>query len=208
MKSSAYTVMYSLALGVVCAVLLTGASIIARPYKEANARAAEERTILNVLLVPVSEKASPAEVSRVFEENVRREEAGGRVRYIYVGTDGGTPKAVAIPFSGPGLWGPIRGFLALEPDMRTVRNVIFHEQEETPGLGGEIGSTWFQEQFRGKSIVDEAGKPGIRILRGGKASGRNEVDGITGATMTCEKVKSMLDTFFAKIIQEQNTNDR
>jgi len=206
MKSSLYTVLYSLALGTVCALLLTGASLIARPYKDSNARAAEERTILQVLLVPVGQEANAAEVSRVFAENVRKDESGGHVRYIYVGADGSAPKAVAIPFSGPGLWGPVKGFIALEPDMRTIRNVIFHEQEETPGLGGEIGSAWFQERFRGKRIIGADGTPGITIIRDGRASGLNEVDGITGATMTCEKVKLMLNKCIELITREDKSD--
>ena len=146
----------------------------------------------------------------MFEASVSKIEVGGQTWYTMIDVSDGcaTPGAVAIPFSGPGLWGPVKGFIALEPDMRTVRNIIFHEQEETPGLGGEIGSTWFQERFRGRSIVDRDGKPGIAILRDGKPIGPNEVDGITGATMTCEKVKLMLNRSIEMIMQEQKTDAR
>ena len=66
---------------------------------------------------------------------------------------------MAVPFSGSGVWGPIEGVLALEPDMQTIRGVRFYKQEETPGLGGEIASDWFQAQFKGKTLVSAAGDP-------------------------------------------------
>jgi Na+-transporting NADH:ubiquinone oxidoreductase subunit C len=95
----------------------------------------------------------------------------------------------------------VEGLLALEPDMKTIRGVTFYKQEETPGLGGEIGSAWFQQQFKGKSIM--AGpKPGIRIIRGGAKSAPDAVDAITGATMTSEKVQAMLNRTIAQIVEE------
>jgi Na+-transporting NADH:ubiquinone oxidoreductase subunit C len=109
---------------------------------------------------------------------------------------------VAVPFAGDGLWGPIRGFLALEADRRTIRGIAFHEQEETPGLGGEIAGEAFRAQFRGKRIVAADGTPGIVIRRGKGAQAVNEVDGITGATMTCEKVQAMLNRLIARIAKE------
>ena len=123
-----------------------------------------------------------------------------------------TYRAVAVPFAGPGLWGPVEGFLALESDMRTIRGITFHKQEETPGLGGEIASASFTRQFEGKSIVDESGRPGIRILRAGAAppesKGANEVDGITGATTTCEKVQAMLNEIIARIARARDADAR
>ncbi len=110
-------------------------------------------------------------------------------------------RAMAVPFAGQGLWGPIRGFLALDPDMKTVRGITFYEQEETPGLGGEIASSWFREQFKGKSIASSEGKPGIHIRRGGGASGANEVDAITGATMTCNKLEAIINAVIGQIIE-------
>jgi len=205
MKDNAYTVIYSLGLGVVCASLLTAASIIADPYKKQNALAAEQRNVLGVLGVPFDQKAKAGQLTEIFEKNVRVAEHDGEKVYEYLGAEGSALQAVAVPFSGPGLWGPVKGFLALESDMVTVRSISFYEQEETPGLGGEIGSEWFQGQFKGKSIVDVSGRWGLRVVRG-KAAASNEVDGITGATMTCDKVNAMLDKTVKKIIEEQNNN--
>ena len=87
--------------------------------------------------------------------------------------------------------------------MRTIRGISFYEHEETPGLGGEIGSEWFRAQFAGKSIVDETGSGGI-IIKTSKAKAINQVDAITGATMTCQKIQDMINNTINEIVEEQN----
>ena len=47
--------------------------------------------------------------------------------------------------------------------------------------------------------------PGIRIVRDG-ASEANEVDAITGATMTCEKVEAMLNATIRRIMKERSSH--
>jgi Na+-transporting NADH:ubiquinone oxidoreductase subunit C len=200
-KQTFHTISYAGLLGVVCALFLTGAGQFAAPYRRANERAEEVRNILEVLGVPFERDAPAERLLATFEEKVRIEEPEGRTLYVALG-QGGRPKAVAVPFAGKGLWGPIRGLLALDPDMRTVRGIAFYQQEETPGLGGEIASQWFRQQFEGKRIVNAEGEPGIRIRPGGAAGGPNEVDAITGATMTCEKVQKMLNAAIDSIVRE------
>ena len=52
MKSSAYTIAYSVVLGLVCAAFLTGVSRYTAPFRKANEEAEETRNILEVLRVP------------------------------------------------------------------------------------------------------------------------------------------------------------
>ena len=85
--------------------------------------------------------------------------------------------------------------------MKTIRGITFYEQEETPGLGGEITAAWFREQFVGKSIIGADGKPGIIIRRGGEPA-PNKVDAISGATLTCDKVQAMLCEAIESIVKE------
>ncbi len=195
MKGSIYTVFYSAVLGTVCALLLTGTSAVTKPYIEANKAAERMRNILEVLEVPGIDEAGSQELTQIYEEKVSEKQYGSLSVYE---TDDG---AVAVPFAGPGLWGPIKGFLALEPDKKTILGVTFHEQEETPGLGGEIGEQWFRDQFKGKSLRGEDGTLGILIARGG-ISAPNGVDAITAATMTCEKVQAMLNKTIDTIVKE------
>jgi len=197
MKGSLYSLVYVACLGTVCSLLLTGASQVLAPYKQANQQAEQMQNILAVLGVPLPADASARELVEMFEENVRREKQGQLTLYVYQ-----PPKkpvqAVAVPFEGPGVWGPIKGLLALEPDMETIRGISFYEHEETPGLGGEIESDWFRGQFTGKSIRDPQGEWGM-VVRTGDQLARNEVAAITGATMTSDKVEALLNDLIHKI---------
>ncbi|MFW6163531.1 MAG: FMN-binding protein, partial [Planctomycetota bacterium] len=85
-----------------------------------------------------------------------------------------------------------------------IRGLAIYEQEETPGLGGEIGSAWFRQQFEGKRIVSPGGEPGIRIHRGDGPDAPNAADGISGATMTCERMEGMLNDVIARIVKERH----
>jgi Na+-transporting NADH:ubiquinone oxidoreductase subunit C len=202
-KNNVYTLFYAGVLGTVCSLLLTAAASFTKPYQQANAKAEKNRNILGVLAVQYPPGASSQELLKIFEDNVRQEQLGKLEIYRYVPPkDSGADETAAVDFEGPGLWGPVKGFLALGKDMRTIRGITFYEQEETPGLGGEIASDWFREQFVGKSIVDAAGKPGI-IISSSEPEASNKVDAISGATMTCDKVQAMLNEAIKSIVQEK-----
>jgi len=202
-KNNVYTLFYAGVLGTVCSLLLTAVATFTAPYQQANAEAEKNHNILGVLQVPYPPDASSQELVKIFEDNVRLEQKGALTIYRYVPPkDSGNEETVAVAFEGPGLWATIKGFLALEQDMRTIRGVTFYEQEETPGLGGDIVTAGFRDQFVGKSIVDEAGNPGIIINSSGEPAA-NKVDAISGATMTCDKVQAMLNEAISSIVEEK-----
>lgn len=202
MKGNVYTLCYAGILGAVCAFMLTAAASFTAPYKAANEEAEEVLNILGALKVPFDEDTSSKELLDIFNADVRSEMRGDMELFVYSPEEAeGRTEAVVVRFIGPGLWGQVKGFLALESDMRTIRGLTFYHHEETPGLGGEISADWFRKQFIGKSIVDAAGKGGIVIRMGGGAA-NNEVDGITGATMTCDKVQEMLNKVIVSIVEE------
>ncbi|MHC4243099.1 MAG: FMN-binding protein [Planctomycetota bacterium] len=203
MKNNVYTLFYAGVLGTVCSLLLTAVASFTAPYKEANAEAEKNQNILGVLQVPYPAESSSQELVKIFEDNIRLEQKGTLTMYRYVPPkDSGNTETVAVAFEGPGLWGPVKGFLALEQDMRTIRGITFYEQEETPGLGGDIATDKFRDQFVGKSIVDTTGAPGI-IISSGPESAANKVDAISGATMTCDKVQAMLNEAISSIVEEK-----
>lgn len=200
MKDNLYTIGYAGVLGTVCALLLTGVASFTAPYKANNERVEEVLSVLKALGIPFTADDSAARLLEIFDTSVREAKGGDNTIYIYASPgEEDQPKAIAMKFAGPGLWGPIEGFLALEADMKTIRGLTFSRQEETPGLGGEIAASWFREQFIGKSIVDRAGRPGVSI--GGGQGGPNAVDAITGATMTCDKLEAILDEVAAKVVE-------
>jgi Na+-transporting NADH:ubiquinone oxidoreductase subunit C len=198
-RGSLYTLVYAAVLGLVCALTLTAMDQFTAPRKAANARAEEVRNILGVLDISADSDASPDELLGIFDSKVTEEERGGRTFYSYDHPEKGILRAVS--FAGPGLWGPVEGFLCFEEDMRTISAVSFYKHEETPGLGGEISSSAFTGQFEGLSAVGSDGRAGIRVVGDG-ADASNEVDAISGATMTSDKVEDMLNRVIADVVGE------
>ena len=201
MKGSVYTLIFAAVLGTVCAMGLTFAARFTAPYQEKNRKTEEAKNILIALNVPVAEDITQDDLLALRGEKVQEIERGDVMTYVYSpGGTGAKPESVAIRFAGPGLWAPVKGFLAMDPDLTQVKGITFYEQEETPGLGGEIVKDWFLARFKGLSLRGADGKPGIKIGVGEDAP--NRIDGITGATMTCNKVQQMLNEAIKSIVKE------
>ena len=203
MKGSLHNIVFAGVLGIVCAALLTGAARFTAPYIEDNRRAEKIRNILGVFEIPFPAGAKYEQLKELYDANVEPADFERATRFRHVPAGGsGKAEAVAVHFAGKGLWAPIRGFVALDPELTTIRGLTFYEHEETPGLGGEIGTKDFTERFKGRKVRDLAGKTGIRIVRSG-AKGPNEIDGLSGATMTCEKVEGMLNRAIEQVVKER-----
>jgi len=207
-KDSVYTICYAVAVGTLCAALLTGAAEFTAPYRAANQRADAMRNILAVLEVPIGPRTSAEELTQVFEARVRLETIGPLTVYrLLADASNEDSELVAVDVVGPGLWGPIRGFVSLESDWNTIRGVTFHDHQETPGLGAEISGEAFRSQFRGKQLLAEDGTPGLRVVSGG-AQGPLQIDGISGATITCDRVGDLLRGLAEQIIAEGLSEER
>lgn len=202
MKGNLYTLFYAAVLAVVCATALTAVDRFTAERRAANALAEETRNMLAVLDVPFETKASADELLALFAENVRTETRGSLEYYVYDHPQAGT--LWAVRFTGQGLWAPVEGLLCLKNDLRTIYGLSFYKQEETPGLGGEISADGFRDQFQGKVVATDT-EIGIRIVRDG-ADADNEVDAISGATMTCDKVEAMLNELIAVMVEEDATD--
>ena len=206
MNNSIRIILFSVAVGFVCSALLAGINLITAPYRLANEKAEEVRNILDALNVFVAPGASQADLVATFDRRVKEKRLGNLPAFEYTPPGGSTIAGYAIPFTGAGLWGPVSGVIALEPDLTTIRGVRFFKQEETPGLGGEISAAWFEKQFNGKKIVSKNGKPGFSVLKPQASTGQNSVDGITGATMTSNRVETMLTNVARDVFKEKTTN--
>jgi len=113
---------------------------------------------------------------------------------VFIYSENGGPKKYVVPVRGKGLWGPIWGYIALESDLNTISGAVFDHKGETPGLGAEINTGWFQEPFSGKTIFDESGEfVSIEVVKGGAdPSSAHQVDGISGGTITSKALEEML----------------
>ncbi|MEF8787470.1 MAG: FMN-binding protein [Planctomycetota bacterium] len=206
MPNSAYTIIFSAIVGTICAAVLVGADMGTEKYIKANQEAEKDRNIMEVLGISYPDDATAPELVDFFEDKLKESTVQGLTVYKYSNAEG---TAVAVLFRGSGVWGPIKGVLALEPDLRTIRGIAFYEQEETPGLGAKIATEEFTSRFVGKKIGPPEGGPdeaGMKITPPGQAGGPTEVDGITGATMTSDRVEKMLNDVISEIVAKVNGN--
>ncbi len=199
MKRNIYTIMFAAIFGAVCAALLTTLAEFTKERCRANAQAHRARSILEALDVEFDADATSEEVLRAFDKNVAPYELGDLDAYAY--TDPSGVRTIAVRFSGPGLWGPIEGVLALEAGLDKIRGINFYQHDETPGLGAQIDEKYFQRRFVGRSLTDAVGRAGIEILRVGEPDADNEIEGISGATLTCNKVETMLNEVIERIVE-------
>ena len=58
-----------------------------------------------------------------------------------------TVTRIIMPVHGSGLWDLMYGFLAVDADGETIRELIYYQQAETPGLGGEVQNPNWQEKW-------------------------------------------------------------
>lgn len=101
---------------------------------------------------------------------------------------------------GKGLWGPIWGYISLTDDFNTIYGAYFDHKTETPGLGAEIKTAMFQNQFKNKKLYDENNQfVSVKVLKGGGSKGNpHGVDAISGGTITSKGVEKMLDDWLSQ----------
>lgn len=121
-----------------------------------------------------------------------------RERYttVYMVEQDGKLESLILPVRGYGLWSTLHGFMAIKGDLNTVVGFGFYQHAETPGLGGEVDNPKWKALWPGKTLFDEAGKPAIRIVKGGvdpsNPAAAHQVDALAGATLTSNGVDKLL----------------
>ena len=118
-----------------------------------------------------------------------------------------------FPVHGKGLWSTMYGFLALAPDLKTIKGIGFYQHGETPGLGGEIENAKWQAQWIGKfAFGEDYSKVKFDVIKGvvnPNAQGSEyQVDGLSGATITSKGVRATVRYWlgqdgFGKYIENQ-----
>ena len=130
----------------------------------------------------------------VDEAGIRRLETYSLVHLV---RQDDTVGQVVLPVRGKGLWSTMYGLIALDSDLNTIENFGFYEHGETPGLGGEVDNPKWKAGWVGKEVFDNGGPPVIRVIKGNvdpNAPGaEHKVDGISGATLTCNGVTNTVD---------------
>ncbi|SEA55125.1 Na+-transporting NADH:ubiquinone oxidoreductase subunit C [Flavobacterium gillisiae] len=219
--SNKATFIFSSVMVVVIAVLLSVTAISLAPYQEKNVRIEKMKNILTSVSIPTETTGTETAFNKYITQQIVLNNKGEQVTGSVTAFDIDLKKELdkvkigkgneqlfplficnkegksfyIIPIRGKGLWGPIWGFISLESDMNTVYGVSFGHKSETPGLGAEIETQKFQQQFIGKQIFDESGKfVSVTAIKGGaKPNDMHGVDAISGATITSKGVSEMFE---------------
>ena len=132
-------------------------------------------------------------VDNLKPQNKAIKDGGNAKLPVYIFKNG----VIVIPIYGAGLWGPVWGYVAFQPDCHTIAGAYFDHESETPGLGAKIkDEAWFREKFIGKT-VEFGSEPLFNLSKNAEATGAtNAVDAITGATMTSKGLDEALNVWF------------
>ncbi len=219
-NSNGYIIVYAAIMVIVVALALSFAALKLQPKQRANAETEMKGAILQSVglggeiskakdkvsytnelyskyivdafaVDAAGEKVSGADAFALLSElqNEYEKPAAERVLPIFVSRDDTGAIRYIVPLRGSGLWGPIWGYLALEEDWNTISGAVFDHQGETPGLGAEIATPAFGRQFEGKTIFKDGNFTSVAIV---KNALDNDVDAISGGTITSRGVEAML----------------
>jgi len=117
---------------------------------------------------------------------------------LYVGTNSTDPEPVGIAFEavGNGFQGKISIMVGISTDFKNINAIKILEQLETPGLGTKIvvdpsnkeDPYWFPNQF--KNLLSS---PSIEVVKNMKPSKPNEIQAITGATISSQAIATIIN---------------
>ena len=203
-NNNVYIIAYSCVMVVIVAFLLAFVSSTLKPRQDVNVALDKKKQILAALNIrDLNDQESEAKYAEVvlkdeaFNLNSADYKAGNYK--IYECQVNGEKKYV-VPVYGMGLWGAIWGYVAVNEDGNTIYGAYFNHDSETAGLGAEIkDSKAWQDKFIGKKIYGADGNPALKVVKSSELKNpENEVDGITGATLTSNGVSDMLQDGFKK----------
>jgi Na+-transporting NADH:ubiquinone oxidoreductase subunit C len=233
-NKSGYTFIFASVMVIIVAVLLSVAAIALGPYQQQNVKVEKMQSILKSIGI----HAKPNEAEKFYNQYVKeqivldtkgRPVTGGIAAFdidlkkeLDKARTGEADKQLfplfvfnkdeksyyVIPVRGKGLWGPIWGYIALEGDMNTIHGASFGHKGETPGLGAEIETEAFQQQFVGEKIFDDAGNfVSVKVIKGGTApENLHGVDAVSGGTVTSNGVTEMLQRTLAYYVDYFKAN--
>jgi Na+-transporting NADH:ubiquinone oxidoreductase subunit C len=204
MPNTLKSILFAFATALVCSILLTAGSAGLKSFQQENVEVDQKKNILKAVGLIQDNKAYAKEaVKKMYDDSIqavrvssngtilKQGEAADRALPVYIYVKNDQIESYIIPINSRGLWGRIKGYIALEKDGSTIAGFTVYKHSETPGLGGEIEKRWFQKNFKGKKILDRQGNfVSISIAKGELSPSfpeekkPNYVDGISGATLT------------------------
>lgn len=219
-NSNGFTFGFAIVMVIVVGVALAMSYQALKPPYDENVRKEKMQYILAAINMDVDRSEAPAKYAEMLKEELVMDKEGniteaevsafdldiskqyrewkaGVVKDedlkfpLFIMEKDGKPFYV-MPLNGTGLWGPVWGYVSIEQDLNTVHGSIFDHKGETPGLGAEIATEFFDKQFVGKTIHDDNGKYVSITVKKDATGDPHGVNGITGGTITSNGVDEML----------------
>ena len=200
---------------IVVAVILSMAATMLQPRQLKNLEIEKKKSMLESINIPADRKNAEGLYDKYITESIVLNSKGDEVKGVdaftidmkieqkkpldqqnlavfFAKPDDGE-KVTILPLEGKGLWGPIWGYISLKPDMNTIYGITFDHKGETPGLGAEINTSWFENQFKGMSLFDNGNFVSVKVLKSNeKPIAHHSVDAISGGTITSKGLQNML----------------
>ena len=105
----------------------------------------------------------------------------------------GTVAGHVVKAVGQGYGDRIELILGLDPEGKTITGLYILDQKETPGLGNKIQDDDWRNQYIGKSTESP-----LEVFKG-KSVKANEIDAISGATISSRAVTDIVNTAMADV---------
>lgn len=148
----------------------------------------------------VDARAAAQDIARSVAIPPDRDIAGirrvSRYEVVYLVRAADELRLIVLPVRGRGFASTLYGFLGLAGDANTVVGLSFYEHGETPGLGAQVDSPQWREQWQGKKVRDPQGQLRVGVARGtlspADPNAPYQVDGLTGATFTSQGVNNLV----------------
>lgn len=98
---------------------------------------------------------------------------------------------------GTGYQGEIKLMIGAEPDLEKLKGIEVLKSQETPGLGAEIMSDDFQNQFEGLNVGRK-----VVYLQNRPAEESHEIEAITGATISSSAVVDIINSAVGRVYRK------
>lgn len=187
MKKRLFTILFTILVTVVFVAPISLVYLLTKSQVALNEEVFLKKSVLYAAGIPLP-KSNSEVVTLYLARAEEVKDSGGNPLYFRIkAEEASVPAGYVFIRTGPGLWGDIMAMVGFDKDLERLTGVDFLKQSETPGLGARISESWFREQFRGKKGPFDTVAEGVQTKE-------NEFDALTGASITSNAVKSILNS--------------
>ncbi|WP_373501912.1 FMN-binding protein [Desulfococcus sp.] len=139
--------------------------------------------------------AEAGETLEALPESIVVQKPGKQSTYnVFEARKGADRLGWVVKAAGAGYADKIELLLGLDPKAEKITGIFVLEQKETPGLGNKIVTDEWRGQFTGKGTGQQ-----MTVVKGGNTGAPNEINAVTGATISSRSVTDIINTAVADL---------